>query len=103
MNNVVRCPYLVVYIEIVSHKFSPSPYFTHKHDRKSIHNRINELRYEGLGYRKIHKILTDEKFDIGGSPTTVDHMIKKIDRRNMILNQRDEIDFVKVDFQMIQS
>jgi len=103
MDNVVQFSYLIVYVQIVSHKFSPSPYFTHKHDRKSIHNRINELRSEGLGYKRIHKVLVREKFDIGSSPTCVDHMIKKLDRRDMILNQRDEIDFVKVDFQIIRS
>ena len=101
MDNVSRCPYLVVYIKVVSHKFSPSPYFTHKHNRKSIHNRINELRSKGLGYRKIHKVLVSEKFKIGKSPTTVDHMIKKMDRRERILNQKDVVEIVKVDIEML--
>ena len=102
MNYVSRCPYLVVYVEIVSHKFSPSPYFTHKHHRKSIHNRINELRSDGLGYRKIHKVLVDEKFKIGKSPTTVDSMIKKMDRRDRILNQKDVVEIVKVDIEFLR-
>ena len=99
MDNVGYHPYLVVYINIVSHKFSPSPYFTHKHDRKSIHNRINDLRSEGLGYKRIHKVLVSEEFDIGKSPTTVDHMIKKMDRRDRILNQKDVVEIVKVDIE----
>ena len=94
------CPYLVVYIKVISHKFSPSPYYTHKHHRKSIHNRIKELRSEGLGYRRIHRVLTDEEFEIGESPTTVDSMIKKMDRRNFILKQRTEVELTRIDFQM---
>ena len=91
-----------MYVNIVSHKFSPSPYFTHKHDRKSIHSRINELRSEGLGYRKIHKVLVSEKFKIGKSPTTVDSMIKKMDRRDRILNQKDVVEIVKVDIEFLR-
>ena len=101
--SIVRwCPYLIVYVQIVSHKFSPSPYFTHKHNRKSIHNRIKELRTSGYGYRKIHKVLVREKFKIGKSPTTVDHMIKKMDRRERILNQKDVVKIVKVDIEVIK-
>ena len=102
MNNVGYQPYLIVYVQIVSHKFSPSPYFTHKHHRKSIHNRINDLRTSGYGYRKIHKVLVNEKFKIGKSPTTVDHMIKKMDRRERILNQKDVVKIVKVDIEVIK-
>ena len=92
-----------MYVQIVSHKFSPSPYFTHKHDRKSIHNRVNKLRSEGLGYRKIHKVLVSEKFNIGKSPTTVDHMIRKMDRRDRILNQKDVVKIVKVDIGLLRN
>ena len=102
MSYVGWCPYLVVYIQIVSHKFSPSPYFTHKHDRKSIHSRVNELRSEGLGYKRIHKVLVREKFDIGSSPTCVDHMIKKMDRRDRLLNQIDVVEIVKVDIEVLR-
>ena len=91
-----------MYVNIVSHKFSPSPYFTHKHDRKSIHNRVNKLRSEGLGYRKIHKVLVSEKFNIGRSPTTVDHMIRKMDRRDRILTQKTEIEIVKVEVKVFK-
>ena len=102
MDNVVQCPYLVVYIKVITHKFTPSPYFTHKHNRKSIHKRINELRSDGLGYRKIHKVLVSEKFKIGKSPTTVDSMIKKMDRKDRILNQKDVVEIVKVDIEVLR-
>ena len=91
-----------MYVNVITHKFSPSPYFTHKHNRKSIHNRINELRSDGLGYRKIHKVLISEKFKIGKSPTTVDSMIKKMDRRNKILNQKVVVEIVKVDIEFLK-
>ena len=101
--NGVWCPYLVVYVQIISHKFSPTPYYTHKHHRKSIHDRIKDLRTSGYGYRKIHKVLVSEEFEIGKSPTTVDHMIKKMDRRERILNQKDKVEMFKVDFQVIRT
>ena len=102
MSSVGWYPYLVVYIKVITHKFSPSPYFTHKHNRKSIHKRINELRSDGLGYRRIHKILTDEKFDVGRSPTCVHTMIKKMDRRDRILNQKVVVEIVKVDIEFLR-
>ena len=102
MDNVVQCSYLVVYVQIISHKFSLTPYYTHKHHRKSIHDRIKDLRTSGYGYRKIHKVLVREKFKIGKSPTTVDHMIKKMDRRERILNQKDVLKIVKVDIEVIK-
>jgi hypothetical protein len=92
-----------VYVQIVSHKFSPSPYFTHKHGRKSIHNRVNKLRSEGLGYKRIHKVLVSEKFKIGKSPTTVDHMIRKMNRRDRILNQKDVVEIVKVEIKVLRN
>ena len=102
MDNVGYQPYLVVYVQIISHKFSPSPYFTHKHNRKSIHDRIKDLRTSGYGYRKIHKVLVRENFKIGKSPTTVDSMIKKMDRRERILNQKVLVEIVKVDIEFMK-
>ena len=95
-------PYLVVYIEIISHKFSPSPYFNDYSKRIPIHNRIKELSKQGLGYRKIHRVLVKEKWNIGKSPTTVDHMINKMDRRDRILNQKDVVKIVKVDIELFK-
>ena len=46
--------------------------------------------------------MVSEKFKIGKSPTTVDHMIKKMDRRERILNQKDVVKIVKVDIEVIK-
>ena len=102
MSNVVHSSYLIVYINIVSHKFSPSPYFNDYSKRIPIHNRIKELSKQGLGYRKIHRVLVKEKWEIGKSPTCVDTMIRKMDRRDRILNQKDVIEIVKVDIELLR-
>ena len=81
IDNVVHSSYLVVYINIVSHKFCPSPYFNDYSKRIPIHNRIKELSKQGLGYRKIHRVLVKEKWKIGKSPTCVDTMIRKMEKR----------------------
>ena len=96
-------PYITVSVIVKSHLFSPNLYSNRFYkDREPIHNRINELRSDGLGYRKIHKVLVSEKFKIGKSPTTVDSMIKKMDRRDKILNQKDVVEIVKVDIEFLR-
>ena len=102
MDNVGYCSYLIVYVKIVSHEFSPSPYFNDCSKRIPIHNRIKELSKQGLGYRKIHRVLVKEKWKIGKSPACVDTMIKKMDRRNRILNQKDVVEIVKVDIELLR-
>ena len=102
MDNVGYCTYLVVEYIVVSHKFSPSPYFNDYSKRIPIHNRIKELSKQGLGYRKIHRVLVKEKWKIGKSPTCVDTMIKKMDRKNRILNQKDVVEIVKVDIEFLR-
>jgi len=81
-------PYLTLEFIVISHKFS-SNQFVHRNykEREPIHKRINQLTKRGLGYKRIHKVLVKEKFDIGKSPTCVDFMIKKINKRRTILNQ----------------
>ena len=96
-------PYITVSVIVKSHLFSPNLYSNRFYkDREPIHNRIKELRSEGLGYRKIHKVLISEKFKIGKSPTTVDSMIKKMDRRDRILNQKVVVEIVKVDIEFLR-
>ncbi len=102
MNNVGWCPYLIVYIEIVSHKFSPSPYFNDYSKRIPIHNRIKELSKQGLGYRKIHRVLVKEKWKIGKSPTCVDTMIKKMKKRKKFLNQETTLEIENVDIILLK-
>ena len=93
MNNVGECTYLIVEYIVVSHKFSPSPYFNDYSKRIPIHNRIKELSKQGLGYRKIHRVLVKEKWKIGKSPTCVDTMIRKMKKREKFLNQKTKIEF----------
>ena len=102
MSNVVHSRYLIVEYIVVSHKFSPSPYFNDNSKRIPIHNRIKELSKQGLGYRKIHRVLVKEKWKIGKSPTCVDTMIRKMDRRDRILNQKDVVEIVKVDIECLR-
>ena len=98
----VYSSYLIVYVNIVSHKFSPSPYFNDYSKRIPIHNRIKELSKQGLGCRRIHRVLVKEKWKIGKSPTCVDTMIKKMDRRDRILNQKDVVEIVKVEIKVLR-
>ena len=41
-------------------------------------------------------------WDIGRSPTCVDSMIKKMDRRDRILNQKVVVEIVKVDIEFLR-
>ena len=82
-------PYLTIDFIVVSHKFNPNQYIHRNYeDREQIHNRINELVSDGLGYRRIHKRLVDEKWDVGTSPSCIHTMIRKMNKRKYILNQR---------------
>ena len=78
---------MIVEFIVVSHKFSHTLYFNDNSKRIPIHNRIKELSKQGLGYRKIHRVLVQEKWKIGKSPTCVDTMIKKMKKREKFLNQ----------------
>ena len=96
-------PYLIIEFTVSSHKFSHTPYFNDYSKRIPIHNRIKELSKQGLGYRKIHRVLVKEKWKIGKSPTCVHTMIKKMDRRDRILNQKDVVEIVKVDIECLRN
>ena len=48
---------------------------------------------EGLGYKRIHKVLVKEGFEVGKSPNCVNSMIKKRLKREEFLNQKDEIEY----------
>ena len=81
--------YLIVEYIVVSHKFCPTPYFNNNKDREPIHKRIFELHNQGLGHRKIHKILIKEGFKIGKTPSCVYTMIKNKLKRVEFLNQKE--------------
>ena len=48
---------------------------------------------EGLGYKRIHKVLVKEGFKVGKSPNCVNSMIKKRLKREEFLNQKDKIEY----------
>jgi len=48
---------------------------------------------EGLGYKKIHRVLVKEGFEVGKSPNCVNSMIKKRLKREEFLNQKDNIEY----------
>ena len=48
---------------------------------------------EGLGYKRIHKILVKEGFEVGKSPNCVNSMIKKRLKREEFLNQKDDVEY----------
>ena len=81
-------PFLVYVFYTKTHLLSPSQYnkSLSKHILK-LHNEIFKLHNQGLGYRRIHRKLVENGWEIGKSPNTVDSMIRKRLKRNEILNQ----------------
>ena len=45
---------------------------------------------EGLGYKRIHKVLVKEGFEVGKSPNCVNSMIKKRLKREKLLTHGNE-------------
>ena len=86
-------PFLTFIIEITTNKFNPSSYWKDYKHRIPIHNRISELINEGLGYKRIHKVLVKEGFEVGKSPNCVNSMIKKRFKREEFLNRKDEVEY----------
>jgi len=81
--------FLTFNLEITTNKFNPTSYWKDYKHRIPIHNRIKELLNEGLGYKRIHKVLVKEGFEVGKSPNCVNSMIKKRLKREEFLNQKD--------------
>ena len=97
-------PYLTINFIVKSHRFNPNQYINRTYEnREVIHNRINELVSDGLGYRRIHKVLSNEKFEIGKSPTCVDTMMKKMKKRDLILNQKTITQLDEIDIRLFQT
>ena len=48
---------------------------------------------EGLGYKRIHKVLVKEGFEVGKYPNCVNSMIKKRLKREKFLNQKDDVEY----------
>ena len=85
--------FLTFTLENTTNKFNPSPYYKDYKHRIPIHNRITELMNEDLGYKRIHKVLVKEGFEVGKSPNCVNSMIKKRLKREEFLNQKDKIEY----------
>ena len=81
--------FLTFKLIITTNKFNPSSYWKDYKHRIPIHNRITELMDEGLGYKRIHKVLVKEGFEVGKSPNCVNSMIKKRLKREEFLNRKD--------------
>ena len=90
----------MINFKVVSHKFSHTPYFNDITDRKSLHKKIKQLINMGLNYKQIHTILIKEGFDIGTSPSCVFSMIKKLKKRERILNQKTTIELGKIEIKV---
>ena len=85
--------FLTFKLIITTNKFNPSSYWKDYKHRIPVHNRITELMNEGLGYKRIHKVLVKEGFEVGKSPNCVNSMIKKRLKREEFLNQKDKIEY----------
>ena len=48
---------------------------------------------EGLGYKRINKVLVKEGFEVGKSPNCVNSMIKKRLKKEEFLNQKDKCEY----------
>ena len=95
-------PFLVYVFYTKTHRLSPSYYnkSLSKH-RENLHQQIFKLYNQGLGYRKIHKNLVENGWEIGKSPTTVDSIIRKRLKRNEILNQPIVEEYQDFDIQFV--
>jgi len=80
--------YLIFDYVIITQEFNPSPYFRKlSEDNKKLHNKIKELQNKGWGYTKIHTYLRKNGYKIGKSRTTVDSIIKKMEKRDEFYHQ----------------
>ena len=80
--------YLFFDYVIITQEFNPSPYFRKlSEDNNKLHNKIKELQNKGWGYTKIHTYLRKNEYKIGKSRTTVDSIIKKMEKRDKFYHQ----------------
>ena len=97
-------PFLTFEHFIKTHKLNPSQYNNPmSKDRRIIHNEIFRLYNKGLGYKRIHRNMVENGFDVAKSSTTIDSIIKKRLKREAFLNQpitneyrNYDIEFLKV-------
>ncbi len=81
-------PFLVYDFYSETHFLVPSQYHIPlSEDRQKLHKEIFNLHKQGIGYRRIHRILVKKGFKIGKSPSKIDSIIKKRTKREQFLNQ----------------
>ena len=81
-------PFLTFNQFIKTHKLNPSQYNNPlTEDRKVIHNEVFRLYNKGLGYKRIHRKMVENGFDVAKSSTAIDSIIKKRLKREAFLNQ----------------
>jgi hypothetical protein len=81
-------PFLVYDFYSETHFLVPSQYHIPlSEDRQKLHKEIFNLHKQGIGYKRIHRILVKKGFKIGKSPSTIDSIIKKRIKREQFLNQ----------------
>ena len=98
-------PFLTFNQFIKTHKLNPSQYNNPlTEDRKVIHNEVFRLYNKGLGYKRIHRNMVENGFDVAKSSTAIDSIIKKRLKREAFLNQpitneyrNYDIEFLKVE------
>ena len=75
-------PFLVYDFYSETHFLVPSQYHIPlSEDRQKLHKEIFNLHKQGIGYKRIHRILVKKGFKIGKSPSTVHSIIKKREKR----------------------
>ena len=96
-------PFLTFDHFIKTHKLNPSQYNNPlTKDRKIIHNEIFRLFNKGLGYRRIHRNMVENGFEVANSPTTIDSIIKKRLKREAFLNQPIMNEYRNYDIQFLK-
>ena len=81
-------PHLIFEYIIITQEFNLSPYTRElSKDRLKLHKKIRELQNNGWGYTKIHTYLRKNGYKIGKSRTTVDSIIKKMEKRDEFYHQ----------------
>ena len=77
-------------------------FLDHVKDRKIIHNEIFRLYNKGLGYRRIHRNMVENGFDVAKSSTAIDSIIKKRLKREAFLNQPITNEYSNYDIEFLR-
>jgi hypothetical protein len=96
-------PFLTYNQFIKTHKLNPSQYNNPlSEDRKVIHNEVFRLYNKGLGYKRIHRNMVENGFDVAKSSTAIDSIIKKRLKREAFLNQPITNEYSNYDIEFLR-